>query len=95
MSAKIKLFILLAFTFFVESSFAQWYDPDKVSKKAAAIYEKAYELAREEKFHESIEKINEAIAIYPNYVEAYLSRSGIFSELKNYQASVNDYKKAF
>jgi len=95
MSAKIKLFILLAFTFFVESSFAQWYDPDKVSKKAAAIYEKAYELAREEKFHESIEKINEAIAIYPNYVEAYLSRSGIYSELKNYQASVNDYKKAF
>lgn len=95
MSAKIKLFILLAFTFFVETSFAQWYDPDKVSKKATAIYEKAYELAREEKFHESIEKINEAIAIYPNYVEAYLSRSGIFSELKNYQASVNDYKKAF
>ncbi len=95
MSAKIKLFILLAFTFFVETSFAQWYDPDKVSKKATAIYEKAYELAREEKFHESIEKINEAIAIYPNYVEAYLSRSGIYAELKNYQASVNDYKKAF
>ncbi len=79
---------LLGFIF----SNAQWYDPEKVNKKATKLYEQAYSFAVEGKYQESIEKIGEAIKAYPNYVEAYLSRAGIYADLKNYQQSVKDFE---
>ena len=73
---------------------AQWYNPEKVNKKAKNTYESAYNLAVKGKYKESIEKINEAITIYPKYVEAYLSRAGINADLKNYQKSAADFEIA-
>jgi outer membrane protein OmpA-like peptidoglycan-associated protein/tetratricopeptide (TPR) repeat protein len=73
---------------------AQWYAPEKVNKKAAAIYENAYQYAQDQNYTTSIAYINKALAIEPKYVEAYLSRAGIYAELKKYDSSVIDFEKA-
>ncbi|MEO6539162.1 MAG: OmpA family protein [Ferruginibacter sp.] len=76
------------------ASFAQWYNPEKVNKKAGEIYAQAYEEARDNKYTQSIAHLNEALKIEPKFVDAYLSRAGIYANLKNYPASVTDFEKA-
>jgi len=73
---------------------AQWYDPEKVPKKARLIYEKAYEQAMEGEYGASLISLESAIQAEPKYVEAYLSRAGIYAEMKNYALSVQDFEKA-
>ncbi len=86
--------ICLAITFFTFLfSYSQWYDPEKVNKKAKKLYEEAYTFAVNGKYPESIKKIGEAIKIHPDYVEAYLSRAGIYADIRNYNQSVKDFEK--
>ena len=75
------------------SANCQWYDPEKVDDKVQLIYETAYELALKGAYEQSIEKLTEALAIEPKYVEAYLSRAGVHASLKDYQKSVADFDK--
>jgi outer membrane protein OmpA-like peptidoglycan-associated protein/Tol biopolymer transport system component len=74
---------------------AQWYNPEKVSKKAKIIYFEAYDLASEGAYTKALKKLEQAIKIYPNYVEAFLSRAGIYADLKNYDSSVRNFEIAF
>lgn len=89
-----KLF--LSFLIF-NSSFlitkAQWYDPDKVNKKAGEIYAQAYEEAMSANYTAALKHLEAAIALDPKFVDVYLSRAGIYAELKNYAASVSDFEK--
>lgn len=71
---------------------AQWYDPDKVNKKAGELYGQAYEEATDGKYAAAIQHIKEALVIDPKFVDAYLSRAGIYANLKNYTASVADFE---
>ncbi|MEP7144278.1 MAG: OmpA family protein [Ferruginibacter sp.] len=87
----LTLLIAVSFSF----CSAQWYDPGKVNKKAGDIYARAYEDAQEEKYKEAIDKLNKAIAIEPKFVDAFLSRAGIYANLKKYDSSVMDYEKGF
>jgi len=90
------LAILFVFIFnLTTKTTAQWYNPDKVGKKAGNIYGTAYEEAREGKYNESIAHLNEALKLEPKFVDVYLSRAGIYANLKNYIASVNDFEMAF
>lgn len=90
------LAILFVFIFnLTTKTTAQWYNPDKVGKKAGNIYGTAYEEAREGKYNESIAHLNEALKLEPKFVDVYLSRAGIYANLKNYIASVNDFETAF
>ncbi len=86
------LFLILNSLFLISS--AQWYDPDKVNKKAGVVYGTAYEEAQEGKYKESIVHLNEAIKLDPKFVDVYLSRAGIYANLKNYPASVKDFETA-
>lgn len=95
MKFKKNIFLILAFLVFANVSKAQWYKPEKVNKKAIKVYEAAYDLAVEGDYEKSLNKLDEALAIEPKYVEAYLSRAGIYGDLKNYNASVTDFSKAF
>jgi outer membrane protein OmpA-like peptidoglycan-associated protein/tetratricopeptide (TPR) repeat protein len=87
--------IFFAFLLFTNSTNAQWYKPEKVNKKAMKVYESAYDFAVQGDYEKSMSKLDEALIIEPKYVEAYLSRAGIYGDLKNYTASVKDFSKAF
>ncbi|CAN5874169.1 hypothetical protein BH11BAC4_BH11BAC4_07360 [soil metagenome] len=84
----------MVFVSFFAVSKAQWYDPDKVNKKAGDVYGIAYEEAQEGKYIESIAHLGEALKLDPKFVDVYLSRAGIYANLKNYTASVNDFQTA-
>jgi len=88
---------IIFLTFFLTccfSSFAQ-YDPARVDKKAVVLYEKALDLAENNKYKEAIVFLQQAIGRDQNYVDAYLSMAGIFGQLKDYTQSVLIYEKAF
>lgn len=73
----------------------QWYDPEKVNKKAGDIYGEAYEQANAGKYRAAINLITEALKYEPKFVDAYLSRAGIYANMKKYDSSVTDFEKAF
>ena len=73
----------------------QGYDPAKVGKKAAAAYRKALDIASEGRFREAIGQIDLAIAADARFVDAYLSKAGLYGELKDYARAVEQYEKAF
>ena len=85
--------LLIVLSFCIHSN-AQWYDPEKVNKKANDLNEKAYEEARERNYTAAIKHLNDAIAIEPKFVDAFLSRSNIYSELKDYANSITDFQTA-
>ena len=90
-----RLPLLVATVIFISTSTkAQWYDPQKVNKKASLIYELAFQNAQEGNYAAAIANINKAIVLDPRYVEAYLSRAGIFADQKKYDSSVIDFEKA-
>ena len=74
---------------------AQWYDPEKVNKKAGDMYATAYEEAQAGNYKAAIVKLGDALKAEPKFVDVYLSRAGIYANLKNYPASVNDFETAF
>ena len=86
------VFIFLFFTFSFLLSKAQWYDPEKVDKKAGEIYAQAYEEAIAANYPAAFKHLNEALIIEPKFVDVFLSRAGIYAELKNYKASVADFE---
>ena len=86
------LFLILHFLFLISS--AQSYDPNKVNKKAGEIYGTAIEEADDGKYNEAIAHFNEALKLEPKFVDVYLSRSGVYANLKNYHAAVTDFETA-
>ena len=85
-------FFIFNFSFLIAT--AQWYDPEKVNKKAGGIYGQAIEEARERNFTSSLKHLNEALALDPKFVDVFLTRSNVYAELKNYPASVEDFETA-
>lgn len=70
------------------------YDPEKVNKKAKALFEKAYGIAMNGNYNESIKTLQDAIKIEPRYAEAFLSIAGLYFEQKNYVQAIEYYEKA-
>ncbi len=84
-------FLILNFSFL--STSAQWYDPEKVNKKAGEIYGQAYEEATSGNYTNAIKLLDAALALDSKFVDVYLSRAGIYAEQKNYASSVADFEK--
>jgi len=97
-ASRYIFFRLIIVVFFIVSVFgkatAQWYNPDKVNKKASTLYAQAYDEAVDSKYEASIKHLNEALIADPKYLDVYLSRAGIYANMKNYIGSVADYEKA-
>ena len=89
---KFILYLLLAYPSF---GFSQWYTPEKVNKKAGILYAQAYDAAQDQQYEVAIAKINQAIKLEPTFVDAFLSRAGIYANLKKYDSSVIDFEKGF
>lgn len=89
-----KNIFFIFFTFSFLFTTAQWYNPDKINKKAGDIYGQAYEEATAGNYTAAIKHINESILLEPKFVDAYLSKAGIYANLKKYDSSVIDFEKA-
>ncbi len=87
--------LMIMFILTVNIVTAQWYDPEKVNKKAVVFYETAYQEAIDGKYAASITHLADALKADPKYLDVYLSRAGIYANMKNYQASVTDFETAF
>ncbi len=83
-------FLLFTFSFLLTN--AQWYDPEKVNKKAGDIYGQAYEEATAGNYPAALKHLSEALILEPKFVDVFLSRAGIYAEQKNYAASVTDFE---
>lgn len=74
---------------------AQQYDPNKVPKKAKALYEQAMDAAGEGRYAVSLDLINKALQLYPSFLDAQLSKAGIYGEFKKYDQAIETYQLAF
>jgi len=88
-----RLIIILLLLVCTLESMSQ-YDPEKVDKRAAALYSQALEKARYDEFKEAIQLLKEAIRIDAQFADAYLSMAGMYGELKNYDSAIFYYEKA-
>ncbi|MBC7867736.1 MAG: PD40 domain-containing protein, partial [Gloeobacteraceae cyanobacterium ES-bin-316] len=77
------------------TSSAQWYDPEKVNKNAGNIYGAAFEDAQAGNYEAALIKLGDALKADQKFVDVYLSRAGIYANMKNYPASVKDFETAF
>lgn len=72
---------------------AQSYDPQKVSKKAAALYEKAMLKAQADDFKGGISILKDAVKADPRFLDGYLSIAGMYGEMKDYAGAIENYEK--
>jgi outer membrane protein OmpA-like peptidoglycan-associated protein/tetratricopeptide (TPR) repeat protein len=90
-----KLFLLLVSYFIIQSSYSQPYNPEKINKKAVALYNQAITRAQDGNLASAAGLLQQCIEIDKNYVEAYLSLAGVYGQIKNYRSSIENYEKAF
>ncbi len=84
--------ILTCFTLFIcFFSSAQWYDPTKVNTKLGYKYAEAINEARSRNYTRAIQLLDECIAADAKFVDAYLSKAGVYSEQKKYKPAVEFY----
>jgi outer membrane protein OmpA-like peptidoglycan-associated protein len=88
-----KLFCSFLLSILILRSEAQ-YDPSKIDKKAVQLFDLSMEQGRDGNLQEGIATLKKAVAIDPGYADAYLSMAGMYTELKNYQAAVDNYRIA-
>lgn len=72
---------------------AQQYDPAKVSRKAAELYERAIRKAQDDDFKGGILLLKDAVKMDPRFLDAYLSIAGMYGEMKDYQGAIENYEK--
>jgi outer membrane protein OmpA-like peptidoglycan-associated protein len=73
---------------------AQWYDPNKVNPKAVDVYMQSVDATEQGNYKDALIDMNKALKIDPKYIGVYLSRAGIYAQLKDYPSSIADYEKA-
>ncbi|MFZ9695181.1 MAG: OmpA family protein [Chitinophagaceae bacterium] len=88
------LFFLLAILGMLHKLTAQEYRPEKISRKAVQLYEKAYEKATAGKSKEAISFLQDATDADENYADAWLALAKLQSEQKNYSYSVICFRRA-
>ena len=89
-----KYLILVILSCLQISLHAQSYEPEKVNKKALALYEKAVIKMQDEQYNDAIPILKEVIEADSKYADAILSLAGVYGELKDYQSAIDYYDKA-
>ncbi|MFT3827304.1 MAG: OmpA family protein [Chitinophagaceae bacterium] len=89
-----NLCTILVLIIAAHSAIAQQYDPYKINKKAVEFYERGIRQAQDGDFMGGIRTIEQAVKLEPRFLDAYLSIAGMYGELKNYQAAIDNYMKA-
>ncbi|TAD82495.1 MAG: flagellar motor protein MotB [Bacteroidetes bacterium] len=87
--------IFLAFSFWAMASKAQWYNPEKVSRKAQAVYNGAVEALQDGNMVAGKTLLRNALSLDRRFVDAWLSMAGACGQLKQYDSAVLAYGTAF
>ncbi len=64
------------------------------SEKAIKAYEKAAEYYNARNNKDAIKQLDQAISVDKNFIEAYMLKADIYADMKDYNQSVENYKKA-
>lgn len=89
----IKSFCTILLSLLIVAASAQ-YDPSKIDKKATQLFDQSMMEGRDGNLKQGLALLNKAVTIDPHYADAYLSMAGMYTELKNYQAAVDNYRIA-
>jgi outer membrane protein OmpA-like peptidoglycan-associated protein/tetratricopeptide (TPR) repeat protein len=73
---------------------AQWFDAEKVNKKAMTVYLQGMDAAEADRYPDAIKKMDEAIKLDPRFVDAWLSRAGLNAHIRQYPQAVRDFQTA-
>lgn len=92
MKRLILLFSLILTGF--NTIFGQWYDAEKVNRKASTLFNLAYSNAQNGNYEYAKKLLAESINIDPRFVDAYLSMAGVLGEEKHYDSAAVYYQKA-
>lgn len=87
-------FVFLLLLSVTNSALTQEYRPEKISRKAVQLYEKAYEKAAAGQSKEAISLLQEATDADENYADAWLALAKLQSEQKNYSYSVICFRRS-
>lgn len=89
-----KLSIFLLSVFFLQyNSFAQ-YKENQINPKARSMYNIGLDKADNQQYEDALSYINAALKLEPKFMEALLSKAGIYADMKNYKAAVENYEAA-
>ena len=88
-----KSFYILLLSLMILRADAQ-YDPSKIDRKATQLFNQSMVEGGDGNLKEGLALLKKAVAIDNRYADAYLSMAGMYTELKNYQSAVDNYKIA-
>ncbi|MFN5334812.1 MAG: OmpA family protein [Bacteroidota bacterium] len=74
-------------------AFSQWYNPENIPKKLGYKYGIALNESQVKNYDKALVLLDECIAADPKFVDAWLSKAGIYADQKKYAASVQAYEK--
>lgn len=74
---------------------AQQYNSRKINKKAVNFYNLALDKAQNGEYKEAIGLVNRALDADKKFVDAWLTRAGIYGEMKWYDSCIASYEQAF
>ncbi|OJY91352.1 MAG: flagellar motor protein MotB [Sphingobacteriales bacterium 44-15] len=87
--------IILFYIGCVNICWGQQYNPEKVSKKAVNFYNLGLDQAQNGNYKEALAFMEKAIQQDEGFVDAWLTRAGIYGEMKQYENCVAAYETAF
>ncbi|HTJ13841.1 MAG TPA: OmpA family protein [Dinghuibacter sp.] len=88
------ILLLISLSFFLPTR-AQHYNPDKIDRKAVDWYNMALnELSSSNDRRRALQYLNEALDADTGYINAHLTKAGIYADMKDYRASVAEYERA-
>jgi outer membrane protein OmpA-like peptidoglycan-associated protein/tetratricopeptide (TPR) repeat protein len=91
-----RYYLLLVVCVFTSATAgAQHYTPEKVNKKATALYRQALERAGEQQYVSAAGLLLQAVELDKNYLDAYIALANVYSKLQNYNKSIEQFQKAF
>lgn len=73
---------------------AQWYDVEKVNKKARMVYNTAISQLSDGQWATGKSLLQQAIRLEPRFVDAWLSMAGVYGQLKQYDSAVYYYSRS-
>lgn len=89
-----NLFCGLLLGLFSYAATAQWYDPEKVNKKAQEFHERGIAKLQDGQMNEGIAYVKKALELDAKFVDAFISLASAHGELRDYPGAVKYFERA-